>query len=233
MNFEDFVDMDWLNSNTSTDEASPNSTTLSIKDEPMSSLAPSQECAELGTQVNSKIPEVALPSTDHIKQLIEIAKQHLALREQQQQQQQQQLQEEGVQPAFDTSLLHLQLFATPEAAGAAPAVQLPDTSDGIDIKKLTPKERRQLRNKISARNFRVRRKEYINTLEAQVNDHKRHAERLKLRLDDVEAENKQLRLEVDALRRQNQLLQQQKTDISIHGSKASDTYRQDTRILVS
>jgi hypothetical protein len=31
-------------------------------------------------------------------------------------------------------------------------------SDGIDIKKLTPRERRQLRNKISARNFRVRRK---------------------------------------------------------------------------
>jgi hypothetical protein len=31
-------------------------------------------------------------------------------------------------------------------------------SDGIDIKKLTSKERRQLRNKISARNFRVRRK---------------------------------------------------------------------------
>jgi hypothetical protein len=31
-------------------------------------------------------------------------------------------------------------------------------ADGIDLKKLTPKERRQLRNKISARNFRVRRK---------------------------------------------------------------------------
>lgn len=31
-------------------------------------------------------------------------------------------------------------------------------SGGIDIKKLTPRERRQLRNKISARNFRVRRK---------------------------------------------------------------------------
>ncbi|ORZ18472.1 hypothetical protein BCR42DRAFT_227467 [Absidia repens] len=82
-------------------------------------------------------------------------------------------------------------------------------SDGIDIKKLTPKERRQLRNKISARNFRVRRKEYITTLEQQVNDHKKHAEGLAERLGMVENENKQLRQEVDTLKRQNLLLQQQ------------------------
>ncbi|ORY90592.1 hypothetical protein BCR43DRAFT_528202 [Syncephalastrum racemosum] len=143
-------------------------------------------------------------------------------------------------------------------------------SDGIDIKKLTPKERRQLRNKISARNFRVRRKEYITTLEAQVDDHKRRADRLQVRLDNVEEENKQLRLEVDSLKRENQLLQQKQQhsssataaaaaassseltrqpqsprvssplpkpnlnkDISMLGSKASDTYRQDSRILVS
>ncbi|CAG8557605.1 7913_t:CDS:2 [Acaulospora colombiana] len=36
----------------------------------------------------------------------------------------------------------------------------------IDLKKLSSKERRQLRNKISARNFRVRRKEYIQSLES-------------------------------------------------------------------
>ncbi|KAI9505402.1 hypothetical protein BX070DRAFT_85082 [Coemansia spiralis] len=35
-----------------------------------------------------------------------------------------------------------------------------DEMDGIDLKSLTSKERRQLRNKISARNFRVRRKVY-------------------------------------------------------------------------
>ncbi|CAO3629730.1 unnamed protein product [Cunninghamella blakesleeana] len=82
-------------------------------------------------------------------------------------------------------------------------------TDGIDIKKLTPKERRQLRNKISARNFRVRRKEYITTLEQQVNEHKKHAEVLVEKLDRAENENKQLRQEVDSLKRQNLLLQQQ------------------------
>ncbi|KAI8334804.1 hypothetical protein BC941DRAFT_432201 [Chlamydoabsidia padenii] len=82
-------------------------------------------------------------------------------------------------------------------------------SGGIDIKKLTPRERRQLRNKISARNFRVRRKEYITTLEQQVSDHKKQAENLAERLDMVENENKQLRQQVDTLKRQNLLLEQQ------------------------
>ena len=92
-----------------------------------------------------------------------------------------------------------------------------------------------------------------------MDEHKKHAEQLKSRLDNVEDENKQLRLEVDTLRRQNQVLQQQQQknavtgpsspgsprvsspipkpslnkDISMLGSKASDTYRHDTRILVS
>ncbi|KAI8138311.1 hypothetical protein BJV82DRAFT_523697 [Fennellomyces sp. T-0311] len=209
------------------------------------------------------MPELVLPSTEHIKQLIEIAKRHLALREQQQeskvpqdkeaQQQQLQQQQQQQQPKEQEISQHVSL-----AAGAEEAMTLEAyaESDGIDIKKLTPKERRQLRNKISARNFRVRRKEYITTLEAQVDDHKKHAERLQTRLDDVEEENKQLRLEVDSLRRQNQLLQQGKSvagpsspgsprvsspipkpnlnkDISMLGSKASETYRHDTRILVS
>ncbi|CAO3697140.1 unnamed protein product [Umbelopsis ramanniana] len=141
-----------------------------------------------------------------------------------------------------------------------------------DIKKMTPKERRQLRNKISARNFRVRRKEYISTLEAQVQEHKSYADQLFDKLSKVENENICLKAEVDSLRRQNQLLATQhmasppspptssdlvrtasnssnastssssrissprinlNKDISITGSKAIDTYRQDTRILVS
>ncbi|GAB5591211.1 hypothetical protein Unana1_06111 [Umbelopsis nana] len=141
-----------------------------------------------------------------------------------------------------------------------------------DIKKMTPKERRQLRNKISARNFRVRRKEYISTLEAQVQEHKSYADQLFEKLSKVENENIVLKAEVDTLRRQNQLLATQhmasppspptssdlvrtassssnassssssrissprinlNKDISITGSKAIDTYRQDTRILVS
>ncbi|KAG2173006.1 hypothetical protein INT44_006979 [Umbelopsis vinacea] len=166
-----------------------------------------------------------------------------------------------------------------------------------DIKKMTPKERRQLRNKISARNFRVRRKgeygmgkriacsefflithalppllEYISTLEAQVQEHKSYADQLFEKLSTVENENICLKAEVDSLRRQNQLLATQhmasppspptssdlvrtasnssnastssssrissprinlNKDLSITGSKAIDTYRQDTRILVS
>ncbi|KAK4513549.1 uncharacterized protein ATC70_005551 [Mucor velutinosus] len=107
---------------------------------------------------------------------------------------------------------------------------------GIDIKKLTSKERRQLRNKISARNFRVRRKEYITTLEGQVNDHKKANEQLLHRLNAVEEENKQLRMQLDSLKRQNHQLVGDTNldkDLSILGSKASDTYRQDTSILVS
>ncbi|KAL7309956.1 hypothetical protein PS15m_010771 [Mucor circinelloides] len=107
---------------------------------------------------------------------------------------------------------------------------------GIDIKKLTSKERRQLRNKISARNFRVRRKEYITTLEGQVNDHKKANEQLLHRLNAVEEENKQLRMQLDSLKRQNHQLVGDNNldkDLSILGSKASDTYRQDTSILVS
>ncbi|KAI7885621.1 hypothetical protein K492DRAFT_203828 [Lichtheimia hyalospora FSU 10163] len=365
MNFEDIVDMDWLNSNTTNDNTlSP----ASIQDDQMVSFPtanystdnalyafsdpslfwpndlaassndlgfkfdlPQPQSGVIGPvpsdkqttvqQPESKLPELVMPSTEHIKQLIEIAKQHLALREQQQK-----LQVQGEPTSFTPGALPIPaLFATsatnpsttslsstmpntvsPESlmkgaaddmdediqhgnnnnnnmgdnkkssssssssiSGASRAASvIPEEtmtleayaeSDGIDIKKLTPKERRQLRNKISARNFRVRRKEYISTLEAQVDDHKKRADQLQSRLDDVENENKQLRQEVDALRRQNQLLQQQQQksvanssssssssrvsspipkpnlnkDISMLGSKASETYRQDTRILVS
>lgn len=172
-------------------------------------------------QPESKLPELVMPSTEHIKQLIEIAKQHLALREQQQK-----LQVQGEPTSFTPGALPIPaLFATsattpsttslssampntvspeslmkgvtgdmdenmhngnnnnmgdnkkssssvasssssisgtPRAASVIPeetmTLEAYAESDGIDIKKLTPKERRQLRNKISARNFRVRRK---------------------------------------------------------------------------
>lgn len=44
-------------------------------------------------------------------------------------------------------------------------------ADGIDLKKLTPKERRQLRNKISARNFRVRRKGKLSSAAKSIPSH--------------------------------------------------------------
>ena len=257
MNFEDIVDMDWLNSNTtndntlspasiqddqmasfptanySTDNALyafsdpslfwPNDLTASSNDlgfkfdlqQPQSGVigpVPSDKQTTV-QQPESKLPELVMPSTEHIKQLIEIAKQHLALREQQQK-----LQVQGEPTGFTPGALPIPaLFATsatnpsttslpstmpntvsPESlmkgavddmdedtqhgnnnnmgdnkksssiSGASRAASvIPEEtmtleayaeSDGIDIKKLTPKERRQLRNKISARNFRVRRK---------------------------------------------------------------------------
>lgn len=205
-------------------------------------------------------------------------------------------QTEGTSPASESKSCTNQHAKRRESsaslnAGAEELMTLEEyaKSDGIDIKSLTPKERRQLRNKISARNFRVRRKgrstrekhvnegllkllfslhtEYINTLEAQVDEQKKKVEQLQTRLTSVEEENEHLRREVDTLRRQNQILMQQQQkaapspsssssndlsrspssprvsspipkpnlnkDISLLGSKASETYRQDTRILVS
>ncbi|KAG2193114.1 hypothetical protein INT46_003285 [Mucor plumbeus] len=55
-----------------------------------------------------------------------------------------------------------------------------------NLKQMTSKERRQLRNKISARNFRVRRKEYITQLEEKVADHEKT-------INDLKKENEKLR----------------------------------------
>ncbi|KAG0767883.1 hypothetical protein G6F16_009629 [Rhizopus arrhizus] len=53
-------------------------------------------------------------------------------------------------------------------------------------KKMTSKERRQMRNKISAKNFRERRKEYITQLEQKVEEHEKT-------IDELRKENLQLR----------------------------------------
>ncbi|KAJ1919609.1 hypothetical protein H4219_001857 [Mycoemilia scoparia] len=77
-----------------------------------------------------------------------------------------------------------------------------DELDGIDIKSLSSKERRQLRNKISARNFRVRRKEYIGNLEGQVKQYQDENKKLTSELSRVKGENVQLRDELQLLRKQ-------------------------------
>ncbi|KAF7728260.1 hypothetical protein EC973_006434 [Apophysomyces ossiformis] len=370
MEFEDIVDMDWLNTHTTTGDSTPlkddpygvlptdyasdyyhySHFDQPLLNDPLSSTAPlpitpishpsdtlseSKPEPALGSQDEAlqpkmeqqQQPQQTTMTTEQIRQLIELAKIHLALREQQQQQQlqptsmphsssqQQQQQQQQQQhhqqqqeplPPQKPNEVVAPWSMSAETVAAAPLLftpaatmdPLPETvapesliksenvkklsrrestvsteepmsleayaeTDGIDIKRLTPKERRQLRNKISARNFRVRRKEYITTLEAQVDEHKKNADDLKERLGKVEEENKQLRTEVDTLRRQNQLLlQQQKVvavaassstdlvrtpssprsplpkpnlnkDISARGSKATETYRQDHCILVS
>ncbi|KAK6346395.1 hypothetical protein TWF730_010721 [Orbilia blumenaviensis] len=60
-------------------------------------------------------------------------------------------------------------------------------------KKLSSKERRQLRNKVSARAFRSRRKEYISQLETEVSNKSTENVELKRKLNAVEAENKSLK----------------------------------------
>ncbi|KZV99247.1 hypothetical protein EXIGLDRAFT_725875 [Exidia glandulosa HHB12029] len=70
-----------------------------------------------------------------------------------------------------------------------------------EYKKMTSKEKRQLRNKISARNFRVRRKEYITTLEGEVSDRDRMIDLIREELGATKLENESLRREVDALKK--------------------------------
>ncbi|KAF9122195.1 hypothetical protein BGW39_009966 [Mortierella sp. 14UC] len=83
-----------------------------------------------------------------------------------------------------------------------PGIKTDDIPSSKDLKKMTSKERRQLRNKISARNFRVRRKEYISTLEGQVEQHKTEARHLREAVTYVQAENQRLKEELEASKRQ-------------------------------
>ncbi|KAI8646375.1 hypothetical protein BD408DRAFT_410123 [Parasitella parasitica] len=68
------------------------------------------------------------------------------------------------------------------------------------LKAMTSKERRQLRNKISARNFRNRRKEYIGSLEDELNQQKAENSQLQLELKWVKQKMETLQKENDRLR---------------------------------
>ncbi|KAF9911811.1 hypothetical protein EC991_002114 [Linnemannia zychae] len=86
-----------------------------------------------------------------------------------------------------------------------PSQDAKDTSDPLkpspsELKKMTSKERRQLRNKLSARNFRVRRKEYIGTLETQVKEARREAAELQKKLAQSELNCQFLRQELETAR---------------------------------
>ena len=80
-------------------------------------------------------------------------------------------------------------------------VALHDAADDLrpsmeEYKRLSSKEKRQLRNKISARNFRNRRKEYISLLEEQVVDRDSVIDGLREQISTLSVQNKQLREEV-------------------------------------
>ncbi|KAG0343943.1 hypothetical protein BG004_004877 [Podila humilis] len=83
-----------------------------------------------------------------------------------------------------------------------PGIKTDDIPSSSDLKKMTSRERRQLRNKISARNFRIRRKEYIGALEGQVLQHRTDAAHLREAVTIVNDENKRLKDELDQAKSQ-------------------------------
>lgn len=70
-----------------------------------------------------------------------------------------------------------------------------------EYQKMSSREKRQLRNKISARNFRNRRKEYITTLEGDVAERDRLIDAIRTELGSTRSENAALQQEIKALKK--------------------------------
>ncbi|KAH9958230.1 hypothetical protein BC827DRAFT_1221019 [Russula dissimulans] len=70
-----------------------------------------------------------------------------------------------------------------------------------EYQKMSSREKRQLRNKISARNFRNRRKEYITTLEGDVAERDRLIDAIRAELGSTKSENAALQQEIKALKK--------------------------------
>jgi hypothetical protein len=68
-----------------------------------------------------------------------------------------------------------------------------------EYKKLSSKEKRQLRNKLSARAFRNRRKDYIGTLEGHIKERDMVIDDMRSELADSRSENQNLRYVVSLL----------------------------------
>ena len=118
--------------------------------------------------------------------------------------------------AFASATLH----ATSSRSTLPPVPEWADKPDPESYKKLDSKEKRQLRNKISARNFRHRRKgassrlcwlgisakhshsptEYITTLEEEISSRDTIIDQLRDEVGGMRAENKNLHGEVDMLK---------------------------------
>ncbi|WAR57508.1 hypothetical protein PtB15_8B558 [Puccinia triticina] len=84
-----------------------------------------------------------------------------------------------------------------------PLVNVPEWEDkpsAEEYKMLSSKEKRQLRNKISARNFRHRRKQHISALEQQVAQRDQTIEALYNDLGAAQNENKELKSQVEQLK---------------------------------
>ncbi|KAJ1970008.1 hypothetical protein IWQ62_000246 [Dispira parvispora] len=74
-----------------------------------------------------------------------------------------------------------------------------EEEEEVDMKSLSSKERRQIRNKISARNFRLRRKEYISSLEGQIKDLQEGKDHIEQLLGKTCDENAKLRAELESV----------------------------------
>ncbi|KAM0752984.1 hypothetical protein T439DRAFT_323600 [Meredithblackwellia eburnea MCA 4105] len=98
--------------------------------------------------------------------------------------------------AFATPTLHL----TSSKSTLPPVPDWTDKPDPESYKKLSSKEKRQLRNKISARNFRHRRKEYITTLEDEISSRDTIISQLRDEVGTMRVENKDLKGEVKMLK---------------------------------
>ncbi|KAI0302798.1 hypothetical protein B0F90DRAFT_1809738 [Multifurca ochricompacta] len=70
-----------------------------------------------------------------------------------------------------------------------------------EYQRMSSKEKRQLRNKISARNFRNRRREYITTLESDVAERDRLIDAIHAELGSTKSENAALQQEIKALKK--------------------------------
>ncbi|CDS09537.1 hypothetical protein LRAMOSA10897 [Lichtheimia ramosa] len=88
-----------------------------------------------------------------------------------------------------------------------------DRPSESELKKMTSKERRQLRNKISARKFRSRKKEYVTTLENDLQRQKHENERLNLEVSFIRENADKLQKERDDLKLQLALCREKNREL--------------------
>ncbi|SGY14326.1 BQ5605_C010g06142 [Microbotryum silenes-dioicae] len=93
-----------------------------------------------------------------------------------------------------------ELHHTNTRSNLPPVPEWTDKPDPDTYKKLSSKEKRQLRNKISARNFRHRRKEQLTTLEDEISSRDNIISQLQEEVGTMRTENSTLRSEVSMLK---------------------------------
>lgn len=88
-----------------------------------------------------------------------------------------------------------------------------------EYKKLNSKEKRQLRNKLSARAFRNRRKDYIGTLEGHIRERDTVIDEMRSELQGAKSENQDLRRELEALKKSTMSIIHPATAATAHPSQ--------------